>query len=197
MDREPRIGVRAAIVRRAAAASADAAMARYSLGDLSAFKELYDALAAKLYVQARARTRDASSARDLVQETLLIIHNARERFRPGAEVAPWACTILNRLIIGQFRRKKWEVVGADESSVHPLQAEGASPEDGARSAECQRLFLQAWERLSAPQREATRLICEREMSWQEAAQALGTSQAAVKLRVSRAKRAIRSRCGAV
>lgn len=175
------------------AALADAAMERYARGDFAAFRELHDALVSKLYALALARTRDTAGAYDLVQETLLNIHKARATFRPGAAVAPWACKILNRLIAGRGRRRRWELLAA-EQDVFEAFANGMTPEDGARLRECEQQFLRAWKGLPEQQREATQLICYGEISWAEAASLLGTSHAAVKLRVSRAKRKIRELC---
>ena len=65
---------------------ADAAMDRYAGGDDTAFSDLYDLLAPRLYGYFLRQTRDADLADDLTQQTLLKIHRARGQFLRGAAV---------------------------------------------------------------------------------------------------------------
>src|SRR5262245_36731869 len=90
--------------RRKETASLDAAMDRYARGDDTAFGEIYDKLAPRLFGFLLRYTRDRSKAEDVVQQTMLQIHRARGRFMPGAEVTPWAFAIARRLLIDQHRR---------------------------------------------------------------------------------------------
>src|SRR3981081_1794597 len=69
---------------------ADRAMERDAAGDDTAFGLVYDALAPRLYRYLVRQTRDRARAEDLLQQTLLHIHRARDRFIPGKEVSPWA-----------------------------------------------------------------------------------------------------------
>ncbi len=173
-------------------------MERYAAGDDAAFGEVYDALAPRLYGYLLRQTRSRDRAEDLVQQTLLHMHRARGRFLPGAEVTPWAFAIARRLLIDSLRRGRREVLSAtadDEGSAH----EPASPEAPADALlEAQDLadrIRKELARLPEGQRVAFELVKQEGLSMAEAAQTLGTSVTAVKLRAHRAYEALRAALG--
>lgn len=171
---------------------ADAAMQRYSRGDASAFAELYDALAPRLYAFAFRKTRSPIRAEDLVQQTMLHVHCARARFVPGSRVTPWVYAIATRLFLDQVRRKKIEVLVAEgEETDHASERPG--PDIFAEARELETLVRAEVDRLPAPQREAFELVVYAEMSNAEVAEMLGVSIPSVKMRLQRANAAIR--CG--
>ena len=173
---------------------ADAAMERYAAGDDSAFAAVYDAIAPRLYGYLVRQTRDRARAEDLLQQTMLHMHRARSRFIPGAEVTPWAFAIARRLLLDGLRRGRREVVTANDDPD-----DGPSPEPQAEQV-VQAIELAARvERvlagIPASQRVAFELIKNEGLSVAEAAQVLGTTVAAVKLRAHRAYEALRSALG--
>jgi RNA polymerase sigma-70 factor, ECF subfamily len=169
--------------------TADLAMERYADGEDAAFSELYDALAPRLYAFAMRQTGDGSSAEDVVQQTLLRMHRSRGEFVRGARVLPWAFAIARRLIIDGHRRRRFE------SPAEELPPEAASIEAGAdelvAAGETAQLLSAHFERLSEPQREAFILVKQEGLSHAEAAEALGTTVTAIKLRVHRAYETLR------
>ena len=78
-------------------AAANAAMARYAAGDSSAFSDVYDAVAPKVFDQMLILTEDSTLAEELTQRTLLRLHKARGRFIRGADVGSWALAIAERV----------------------------------------------------------------------------------------------------
>src|SRR5262245_49613028 len=94
-----------------------ALMERYSAGEDSAFSELYEALAPRLFGFLQRQTRDQALAEDLLQQTLLHIHRARGRYIPGADVMPWAFAIARRLVIDWQRAHKREVLPEEPDDV--------------------------------------------------------------------------------
>ncbi len=173
---------------------ADAAMERYAAGDEAAFALVYDAIAPRLYGYLVRQTREPSRAEDLLQQTMLHIHRARDRFIPGAEVTPWAFAIARRLLVDSVRRGRREML-ADETDPDA----GASPEPGADQVAQARELAAHIEKVLAQlpqsQRAAFELIKHEGLSVAEAAQVLGTTVAAVKLRAHRAYEAIRAAIG--
>jgi RNA polymerase sigma-70 factor (ECF subfamily) len=175
-------------------AEVDVAMERYAAGDDSAFPGVYDAVAPRLYGYLLRQTRDRARAEDLLQQTMLHIHRARVRFIAGAEVTPWAFAIARRLLLDGLRRSKREMV-----------ADGGDPDAGASEAPGAEELLQARElaarvervlaRLPRSQRDAFELLKNDGLSVAEAAQVLGTTVAAVKLRAHRAYEALRAALG--
>src|SRR5258708_24666732 len=92
-------------------------MERYAAGDDSAFGDVYDALAPRLFAYLKRQTREVTRAEDLLQQTLLQIHRGRASFLPGAEVTPWAFAIARRLVIDASRRDKRQVPLASDNEV--------------------------------------------------------------------------------
>lgn len=182
--------------KRAANRALDAAMERYARGDDAAFGEVYDGLAPRLLGFLLRYTRDRAKAEDVVQQTMLQMHRARGRFLPGAEVTPWAFAIARRLVIDQHRRGGREVLSATDDYARSVEGEllvslDAGAEDIVIAKEVAARLGEELERLPANQRVAFELIKQDGLSVAEAAQVLGTTVAAVKLRAHRAYEALR------
>lgn len=168
-------------------------MDRYAAGDDAAFAEVYDRLAPRLFGFLLRQTRDRARAEDVVQQTMLRIHKARGRFLPGAEVMPWAFAIARRLLVDSFRRGTREVLAAsdDDDSNDLLVALDAGADEIAIAKETAAKLDAELRRLPENQRVAFELIKQEGLSVAEAAQVLGTTVAAVKLRAHRAYEALR------
>ncbi len=172
----------------------DAVMDRYAAGDDSAFDALYDGLAPRLLAFLTRNTRDRARAEDVVQQTMLRIHAARGRFEPGAHVLPWAFAIARRLLIDQHRRGAREVLATtdDDATLQLLTALDARADDVAIAKQTASRLAAELERLPENQRVAFGLIKQEGLSVAEAAEVLGTTVAAVKLRAHRAYEALRA-----
>ena len=174
-------------------------MARYAAGDDAAFGEVYDLLAGRLFGYLVRQTRDHARAEDIVQQTFLQMHRARGTFIPGAEVLPWAFAIARRLMIDGMRRGRREVL-SDNDDASPDDgaiATGAAADDLVQAQETATRIRFALTRLPEQQRVAFELVKQEGMSLAEAAQVLGTTVAAVKLRAHRAYEALRGVLGDV
>lgn len=174
-------------------AALDAAMDRYARGDDDAFGEVYDRLAPRLFAFLLRYTRDRARAEDVVQLTMLQMHRARGRFEPGAEVVPWAFAIARRLLIDQHRRGGREVLAPteDDTATELLAALDAPADQVAIAKETAARLAEELAKLPENQRVAFELIKQDGLSVAEAAQVLGTTVAAVKLRAHRAYEALR------
>jgi RNA polymerase sigma-70 factor (ECF subfamily) len=175
---------------------ADGAMERYAGGDDAAFALVYDALAPRLYGYLLRQTRERSRAEDLLQQTMLHIHRARASFIPGAEVTPWAFAIARRLLVDSLRRNKREVLSED-GEPDPGVDGAPSAEEMVRARELATRVERVLAKLPQSQRAAFELIKNEGLSVAEAAQVLGTTVAAVKLRAHRAYEALRGALGDV
>jgi RNA polymerase sigma-70 factor (ECF subfamily) len=169
---------------------ADIAMERYAAGDDEAFGLLYDVLAPRLYGYLVRQTRDRVRAEDLLQQTLLHIHRGRDRFIPGAEVAPWAFAIARRLLVDSLRRKKREPLD-DNGEPDAVPFDGPTADDLVHAGELAVRIERVLARLPQSQRVAFELIKHEGLTVAEAAAVLGTTVAAVKLRAHRAYEALR------
>ncbi|HEX3854462.1 MAG TPA: RNA polymerase sigma factor [Polyangiaceae bacterium] len=190
------------VLRGAAAPSAtrtteraNAAMDRYAAGDDSAFADVYDTVGPRVHAFLLRQTRNRISADDLLQQTLLQMHRKRGTYESGLPVLPWAFAIARRLYIDELRRRKtdalWSARGVEEDD----HLASSSPHDELASLEVAARVEAELSRMPKTQRAAFELLKVEGLSHQEAAQALGTTVSAVKLRAFRAYATIRAVLG--
>jgi len=179
-------------------ATADAAMERYAKGEDAAFAELYDAIAPRLLGFLRKATRDDFAAEDLMQQTLLQMHRARGSFIARSAVMPWAFAIARRLVIDGVSRRRLErrlfsdAPADDDWTSYEASAGSASADDLLHARRMERRVQQRLESLPEVQRTAYRLVQQEGLSLKGAAEVLGTSVTAVKLRTHRAYVSLRA-----
>ncbi|HXK20787.1 MAG TPA: RNA polymerase sigma factor [Polyangiaceae bacterium] len=168
-------------------------MERYALGDDAAFAVVYDALADRLLGFLRGKLGSLSRAEDLVQQTFLRMHRARGSFVSGSAVLPWAFAIARRLLIDELRRSRRHALAPEQAIADEVTR--PSPDPGAQDLleadELARRLQQRLSALPATQREAFELTRLQGLSHGEAAQVLGMTVQAVKLRTHRASIALR------
>jgi len=169
--------------------SANAAMGRYAGGDDAAFAELYDLLAPRLRSFLRRRT---ANAEDLLQQTFLQMHCARGHFVPRGDMTAWAFVIARRVLIDDFR-KKGPALAPGDWVDHESAALGALPDRILGQRRLTRRVGEELARLPRPQREAFDLVQVEGLSMADAAAALGTTVATVKLRAFRSYKALRAK----
>jgi RNA polymerase sigma-70 factor (ECF subfamily) len=167
-------------------------MARYAEGDDSAFADVYDAVAPRLFEYLLAQVRNRALAEDLVQQTFLQVHRARGTFIPGAELNPWMFAIARRLMIDGFRRKKLEENHLSERRAMGTESGGDGPDQTLTASRLASRLSDALDRLPEAQRTAFTLTKQSGLSVAEAAAVLGTTITAVKLRTHRAVEALRA-----
>jgi RNA polymerase sigma-70 factor, ECF subfamily len=170
---------------------ADQAMESYADGDDAAFSALYDELAPRLFRFAARQLQNRAAAEDVVQQTLLQIHCARDRFTRGAAVLPWAYAIARRLVIDVSRRR-----GREDLRANPLRGaeepSGAAAPDEALHRKRSEAALRAdLLRLPAALRESFDLLKVEGLSVAECAEVLGITRGMVKIRAHRATAALR------
>ena len=164
---------------------------RNACGDDAAFVEIYDELAPRLYRFALRWTRSRTSAEDTVQQTLLQIHAARDRFVPGAGVLPWAYAITRRLLIDLGRRGAREELRAHDVRDPEEPAQLPSPEEALHRKRLEAGAQRDFASLPAGWREAFELVKFEGLSVAETAETLGITRAMVKIRTHRATAALR------
>lgn len=169
-------------------------MDRYAAGDDSAFADVYDGIAPRLYGYLLRKTRDAGIAEDVLQQTMLRIHRNRGAFEPGAHVLPWAIAIASRLAVDTHRRRRKEALAKSED-----EPDTTSPDPDAEAyavaAETAHRIRAELDKLPENQRVAFELIKQEGLPVAQAAAVLGISVSAVKLRAFRAYEALRKALG--
>jgi RNA polymerase sigma-70 factor (ECF subfamily) len=168
------------------------AMDRYADGDDSAFAELYDALEPHLLGFAMNLARQRTRAEDLVQQTFLQLHRSRARWVRGAGVFPYGFSILHHHFIDSTRRERYEQLASGEgveAEERPSDAAPADDElDGKRRLAA---VLEQLRLLPEPHRLAFQLVVVEALSIAEAADVLGVSAGNIRIRVHRAREALR------
>ncbi len=171
----------------------DRAMSQYAAGRDAALAVVYDAIAGRLYGFFVRRCRESSVAEDLVQQTFLHIHRARGSFVGGSPVLPWAFAIARRLLVDwarKMQRARKVMVASREDDV-PEPVDGSANVEGIAAArEAERHLAAELLRLPENQRVAFELLRIDGMSLAEAAETLGITVTALKLRAHRAYKAL-------
>ena len=174
-------------------------MGRYCDGEAAGFLALYALVAPRLYGYLRSLVGERAAAEDLLQHTMLKLHEARSAYVRGADPVPWLYAIAHRTALDELRRRARAhvTVTADgelprepraDLAGDPLAADAAEVDragDEARG-EATRSALAALEKLPANQREALVLTKLHGRSVAEAAAITGTTPGAIKLRAHRA-----------
>jgi RNA polymerase sigma-70 factor, ECF subfamily len=173
-------------------------MAAAQRGEARAYESLLRELRPSLQGFIRRQISNDAAVEDIVQTVLLSLHRARHSYRSEHLFEPWLWAIA-RNALTDFQRKRARRNGREE----PLPDENALPDgfSGATSFESRagrdpvglsRDLEHALSRLPASQQEAVLLLHLEGLSVIEAAVRAHVSPGALKARVHRAYRALRS-----
>jgi RNA polymerase sigma-70 factor (ECF subfamily) len=169
-------------------------MSSYCDGDAGAFRALYAAFAPKLHSYLCSVLPDPVTAEDLVQRTFLKLHIARSSYIRGADPTPWLYAIAHRACIDELRRRRraWvRLMDDGERDLPEIEATLAGTSvDSEEHDPCteakHRAILDAMRQLTDAQRDVLLLTRIQGLTAREAAQVLGTTEGAVRLRAHRA-----------
>lgn len=166
---------------------------RYLAGDAEAFREIYRQHAGRIFAIARKAGLGAADADDVLQATFMRFHESRARVDVDRPVAPWLVSIAINLVRDRGRRVARSQRARAEVADQLAQSGGATPPDqvleAARAAERMQTVLA---QLPPAQREALLAVRVGGLSYDEAAEALGSSNAAVRQNVHRALMRLRA-----
>jgi RNA polymerase sigma factor (sigma-70 family) len=164
--------------------SDEALMERFQAGDRSAFDGLFRRYAAPLTSFLTRLTGSAAAAEDAVQLTFLSVVRSRTQFARGSKVKPWLYAIASNAARDRFRRTNREQPGVDEPDE--VVVDVSHGDSGLR-----RRLLAALQQLPEPQREAVVLHRLEGWSFGEIAEAVGSTETAVKVRAFRGTQVLR------
>jgi RNA polymerase sigma-70 factor (ECF subfamily) len=163
-------------------------MARYQQGDLAAARALVHRLSPQLHRFFVVQLASRGDADDLVQETWLRIHKARNTYRVGQPVLPWLYAIARHIRVDHYR--KGRRTGAREErleDVPELAAPLPAGSDGTPGLETLLAFL------PESQREVIEMLKVAGMSLEDVARATSSSVGSVKQKAHRAYEKLRER----
>src|SRR4029077_14259432 len=117
-----------------------------------------DALAPRLYPFLLRKTRDGGRAEDLLQQTFLQMHCARETYVTGADVLPWAFALARRLAIDAFRKGGRERLSDDGASFADELVSELCPDGALRTKQAALITRRTLDALRETQRTAFELL---------------------------------------
>src|SRR5262249_42244408 len=162
-------------------------LVRAKRGDAGAFDALIGPCIEPAWRFAATILRDPEEARDIVQEAAFKAFQKLDQLHDGSAVRPWFFAIVGNQCRSLRRTRWWALVRMAEP-----QGQSGGPEDEA----IRRLDLrQALARLGKEDRMALYLFYYLDLPQEEVARIMGTSIAAVKVRVHRAIRRLRPALG--
>ncbi|MFZ2095585.1 MAG: sigma-70 family RNA polymerase sigma factor [Anaerolineales bacterium] len=164
------------------ATAEDVELARRAAHDPDAFTELYHRYLPGIYRYHLARTGHVQEAEDLTAQTFLTALESINSFRGLGSFSSWLFGIASHKLADHYRRSRTELPLEEAEQLHspiPLPEETVSQRlDLARVARVLRLI--------SPERAEALVLCLfAGLSLAEAAQAVGKSEAAVKMLVHR------------
>lgn len=172
-------------------------MARYCDGDKGAFDELYGRIAPRLSAYLARLSGNRALADDLLQQTFMKVHRARSAYIRGAAPLPWLYAIAHRTFLDEARRQKRSklVPSKPDDSVPEIRAhisgKAENEVDAPQDPELLRAVMAALQDLPQTQREALVLTKLQGKTLAEAAEIVGTTPGAMKLRAHRGYVALR------
>jgi RNA polymerase sigma-70 factor (ECF subfamily) len=177
---------------------------QFARGDIDAFETLFRRYQAEVYRWIVVIVRDPSLAEDLTIETFWRIHRAHVRFDPARSFEAWARRIATNAALDHFKSashtftkntQAWDnYKDNSKDTADPLEELPQPPQpDPAITREIRSKTAQAFRQLSPKLQVAAALALIEEQPYKEIAATLGISEGAVKLRVFRALRLLRTK----
>ena len=151
---------------------------------------LFDQFADGVYTLGYRILGDRHLAEDVVQETFIQVMRSLDTYRGDGPIAAWLYRIGYREAITAIRRRRETPLAPDEmleTGDRPI----TSVEDAVLASELTRRLDAAIASLAEPLRSAFVLRDIEQLSTAEVAQTLDVSESAVKMRLARARQALR------
>ena len=158
---------------------------------MSEFSCLVEQEIPRLRRYARALTRAADRADDLVQDTLVRALTKGHLWQPGTDLRAWLFTIMHNQFVNTVRRDMREAGAVDIEQVSSTLAARTDPTAQRELVELDRALA----RLPAGQREVILLVGLEGIAYESAAQILGVPVGTIRSRLSRGRDALRELMG--
>jgi len=163
---------------------------QFSRGDLDAFESLFRQFQGEVYRWIARIVRDPALSEDLTIETFWRIYRAHARFDPRRSFGAWARRIATNVALDCLKSRR--IRSRQLESALPENLPGREAADPALQRQLRESVERAFQRLPVKLQIVAMLALVEKQSHKEIAEALGISTAAVKVRVFRAVRRLRS-----
>ncbi len=159
-------------------------------GDPKAFEAFYRQHEAAVYRTAFALVRDTMTAEEVVTDTFLRAHAARERLDPTRSPVPWLQRVAVNLSLNHLRRRRLGIEPLPDAPIWPDTA-AIVPEAAAERRETTAALTRGIERLPVQMRAVVVLRFVQDASLAEIAETLECPVGTVKSRLHNALRLLR------
>lgn len=159
-------------------------------GDQAAFTTLVQTYQSAMYNLCYRMLGEADQAQDATQETFLRAYTQFHRYDPERPFKTWLFSIASHYCIDRLRRRRvaWLDIDDEPLAGHPaLREKRIGPEDTALRDEQASDVQALLDTLPAKDRAAVIMLYWYNLSYQEIAEATGTTVSAVKSRLHRAR----------
>jgi len=170
-------------------------MLRYQSGEEQAFDSLVEGYSPRVFALLTRFLGPTSNREDLVQEVFLRVIRARASYVPEASFSTWLYRIVFNLCVNETERRR---IGSFSDSAVDSDDDWADAEASLPGEELERGDLVAAVRsaiAALPRRQRMALVLAKyeELSYEEIATVLRSSEKAVKSMIHRAREALRVR----
>ena len=149
-----------------------------------------------VYSRAISLVGKREDAADLTQDTYLRAYRAFDTFTPGTNCRAWLLTILYSIFVNRYHRKQLEPESMATEEIERRFQHAVSLETESRSNDppfwASEDVARALTRLQESSRTVIMMVDVDELSYEEAAEALGRPIGTVRSRLSRARRILYS-----
>jgi RNA polymerase sigma-70 factor (ECF subfamily) len=174
-------------------------VARVVSGDRAVFEVLMRRYNPRVYRTIRAILRDEAEVEDAMQQTYLQAFRHLSGFAGASSFSTWLTRIAMNEALGRLRKRvRLVALDGDSSEDREATEDGVmtggppvSPEDETATREALRILERAIDRLPAIHRTIVMLRDIEQLSTSEAAQALGVTEETARIRLHRARAALR------
>lgn len=162
---------------------------RLARRDEQALVDLYAEYGRRLHAYALRITGNASTAEEVLQDTMLAAWNGAARYEGRSRLIAWLLAIVRHHALNAIRRKRLPTQGLDAAAE--LAAADAGPDEQLEQAACGDNMRKALARLSSEHREVIDLVFYQELTLAEVALVCRCPVGTVKSRLHHAKERLR------
>ena len=168
-------------------------MLAFQRGDETAFADLFERYRRRVLGIAYRFLGDADAAQDIAQEVFVRVYTSANAYRPDAAFSTWLYRITANACFDEMRKRKRSSIIVPEETAESVPDPAPSPEAQAESNELAREVRSAIASLPENQRIAVVLQRYEGLSYQQIADVMKSSVAAVESLLFRAKHTLRAR----
>ncbi len=158
-------------------------------GDELAFTRLIEAFQVPVYNLCYRMLGNATDADDAAQETFVRLHSRLGTYDPGQKLSTWVLSIASHHCIDRLRRQRLQWLSLDQLLVAPA-SEDPQPEESLITDETSTEVQAMLQSLPPDYRLIIVLRYWQDLSYEEIAQATGTTESAVKSKLHRARKVL-------